>query len=205
MIQWAKSRSKHNEFGVPIPNLAKVTDALTEARSRTRRLQRLADKLRVRRVLSIIEHQSAEDARTALANGIAEWHHIAFSDRHVPEAESVRRWLDYVRSSETDGVVFTHCRGGRHRTGVLIGVLRVTDQGWTKEQAYAEMRRYGWYAALGHQPLLDWFMNEFDPKDYAHKQSKSAKEVRRRPLYHFSFCLFTLPSHNFSNIERRSP
>lgn len=170
LIQWAKSRSTRNEFGVPIPNFGKVTDALYRgALPDAAGYRALADRLKVRRVCSIIEHQSAEDARTALANGIAEWHHIAFSDRDAPEPESVRRWLDYVRSSETDGVVFTHCRGGRHRTGVLVGVLRVTDQGWTKEQAYAEMRRYGWYAALGHRPLLDWFQHHFDPKDYAVK------------------------------------
>ena len=167
LYQWAKSRSKRNEFGVPIPNFGKVTEALYRgALPDDAGYRALADRLGVRRVLSIIEHESPQDARAALANGIAEWHHVAFSDRHAPEPDAVRRWLDYVRSSETEGTVFTHCRGGRHRTGVLVGVLRVTDGGWTKERAYREMLRYGWYAANGHRPLLDWFFHQFDPKDY---------------------------------------
>jgi protein-tyrosine phosphatase len=168
LIQWAKSRSERNEFGVPIANFGKVTERLYRgALPRGEGYRALAERLGVRRVLSIIEHESEEDCRAALANGIEEWHHIAFSDRHAPEEPSVRRWLDYVRTSETDGTVFTHCRGGRHRTGVLVGVLRVVDEGWTREQAYAEMTRYGWYAALGHQPLLRWFMHDFDPKNFA--------------------------------------
>jgi tyrosine-protein phosphatase SIW14 len=168
LIQWAKSRSERNEFGVPIPNFGKVTDALYRgALPRPDGYRGLRERLGVRRVLSIIEHESEEDCRVALANGMEEWHHIAFSDRHAPEAPSVRRWLDYVRSADAQSPVFTHCRGGRHRTGVLVGVLRVTDCGWNREQAHWEMQRYGWYSALGHQPLLQWFLHEFDPKDFA--------------------------------------
>ena len=168
LIQWVKSRSERNEFGVPIPNFGKVTETLYRgALPDAEGYRALADKLDVRRVCSIIEHESEQDARTALANGISEWHHIAFSDRDAPDPLSVRQWLDYIRSSDTAGTVFTHCRGGRHRTGVLVGVLRVTDEGWTREQAYNEMKLYGWYKALGHRPLIDWFFHQFDPKDFA--------------------------------------
>jgi hypothetical protein len=52
---------------------------------------------------------------------------------------------------------------------MLLGVYRVVDCGWTKEQAFAEMMRFGWYSALGHGPLLDWFFNEFDPKEFEKK------------------------------------
>lgn len=167
LIQWAKSRSKRNPFGVPIPNFGRVTDVLYRgALPDAEGYRTMAERLGVRRVLSIIEHQRAEDARAALSSGIAEWHHIGFSDRHAPDPENVRRWLAYVRSSERDGTVFTHCRGGRHRTGVLVGVYRTADQGWTKEEALSEMMAYGWYSANGHRPLLDWFLHTFDPKEY---------------------------------------
>jgi hypothetical protein len=68
---------------------------------------------------------------------------------------------------------------------VLVGVLRVTDFGWTKEQAYDEMRRYGWYKALGHKPLVEWFFEEFNPDDYRIEPvSESAKP------YAVSFLLY---------------
>jgi hypothetical protein len=64
--------------------------------------------------------------------------------------------------------------GGRHRTGVLIAALRVADQGWTKEQAFREMVRYGWYDARGHRPLREWFFQDFDPAAFAPDAASSA-------------------------------
>ena len=167
LVQWMKSRSEKNEFGVPVRNFAKVDDsvyrgALPDAAG----YRALVEKLGVRRVCSLIEHERLQDRELALASGISDWLSIPFSDREAPPAAGVRRWLDYVRAADHEGPVFTHCRGGRHRTGVLVGVYRVADCGWTKEQAYQEMQRYGWYSALGHQPLLYWFFHDFDPKDY---------------------------------------
>ncbi len=119
---------------------------------------------------SIIERERSEDMQRALSAGIEEWKHIPFSDTAAPAADKVKEWLDFMRTSDTGGgAIFTHCRGGRHRTGMLIGVYRVVDCGWTKEQAFNEMMRFGWYSALGHQPLLDWFFNEFDQKEFEKK------------------------------------
>jgi len=39
--------------------------------------------------------------------------------------------------------VFVHCQYGADRTGCMIGIYRVAVQGWTFEDAYKEMRRYG--------------------------------------------------------------
>lgn len=39
--------------------------------------------------------------------------------------------------------VFVHCQHGADRTGCMIGIWRVTQQGWTFPQTWAEMRRYG--------------------------------------------------------------
>ncbi len=167
LIQWLKSRSERNEFDVPIPNFAQVSDSIYRgALPDVEGYHALVNQLGVRRVCSLIEHESLKDRERALGAGIEEWRHMPFSDRHAPPPPSVKRWLDYIRTASTDAPVFTHCRGGRHRTGVLIGVYRVMDCGWTREQAHQEMQRYGWYAALGHQPLLYWFFHEFDPKDF---------------------------------------
>jgi protein tyrosine/serine phosphatase len=38
--------------------------------------------------------------------------------------------------------VYVHCKGGRHRTGALTAVYRMTHDGWTADQAFEEMKRY---------------------------------------------------------------
>lgn len=167
LFQWLKSTSKNNRFDVPIRNFGKVAENLYRgALPDTEGYRALKDKLAVVRVCSMIEHETHQDSRRAIDAGMKEWKHIPFSDRDAPEAKRVKQWLDYIRTCEDGGAIYAHCRGGRHRTGVLVGVLRVTDFGWTKEQAYDEMRRYGWYKALGHKPLIEWFVEEFNPDDY---------------------------------------
>ena len=38
--------------------------------------------------------------------------------------------------------VFVHCKGGRHRTGEMTAIYRITHDAWTGDQAYAEMKKY---------------------------------------------------------------
>jgi len=46
--------------------------------------------------------------------------------------------------------VYVHCVGGRHRTGVMTAVYRMTHDGWTAEQAFKEMKRYKFGADFLH-------------------------------------------------------
>jgi protein-tyrosine phosphatase len=167
LIQWAKSRSTENVFEVPIQNFGKVSDGLYRgALPDAAGYRALVDKLAIVRVCSLIERDVENDRRLARDSGIEEWLHLPFSDLAAPPTTRVRHWLDFARTGTRSSPIYTHCRGGRHRTGTLFAVYRVTDCGWTREQALKEMLRYGWYDANGHRPLLHWFLHEFDPKDY---------------------------------------
>ncbi len=52
--------------------------------------------------------------------------------------------------------VFVHCAGGRHRTGEMTAIYRITRDSWTAEQAYQEMKQYDYYSIGGHGPLKDY-------------------------------------------------
>lgn len=39
--------------------------------------------------------------------------------------------------------IYIHCKHGRDRTGLVVGLHRVLNEGWTPDEAYAEMRRFG--------------------------------------------------------------
>lgn len=168
LVQWLKSTSERNEFGIPVRNFGRVTDAVYRgALPRPETYRALVERLGVRRVLSLTEGARERDRQRALDAGVVEWRHIPFADREMPRAERVREWLEVIRTAATRGAIYTHCMGGRHRTGVLVAVFRVTDCGWAKARAFDEMMRYGYYDARGHRPLREWFMRVFDPKDYA--------------------------------------
>jgi protein tyrosine phosphatase (PTP) superfamily phosphohydrolase (DUF442 family) len=38
--------------------------------------------------------------------------------------------------------VFVHCKGGRHRTGEMTAIYRITYDGWSSDKAYEEMKKY---------------------------------------------------------------
>ncbi len=38
--------------------------------------------------------------------------------------------------------VYVHCKGGRHRTGALTAIYRITHDGWNADRAYQEMKEF---------------------------------------------------------------
>src|SRR5262249_53011232 len=46
--------------------------------------------------------------------------------------------------------VYVHCVGGRHRTGVMTAVYRMTTDSWTADKAFNEMKQYKFGADFLH-------------------------------------------------------
>jgi len=67
----------------------------------------------------------------------------------TPTDEQAAAFLKVV-DDPASGSVYVHCAGGRHRTGSMIAVYRMTHDGWTIEQAYGEMLAYDFYTRNGH-------------------------------------------------------
>lgn len=64
-------------------------------------------------------------------------------------AEVIERMLD---SKKTGKPVLIHCAAGVNRTGAVVAVYRVLIQKKTPEEAYKELRLYGWNP---HEDLID--------------------------------------------------
>jgi len=60
---------------------------------------------------------------------------------HAEEKELVR-FLKIVSDKERQPV-FVHCQYGSDRTGTMCATYRIAVQGWTKEEAIAEMTKGG--------------------------------------------------------------
>ncbi len=55
--------------------------------------------------------------------------------------ENVDYFLRLV-NDPSNAPVYVHCKGGKHRTGALSAVYRITHDGWTADQAWEEMKSY---------------------------------------------------------------
>ena len=61
---------------------------------------------------------------------------------HVPPTpEQLALFLKIV-NDPAQQPVYVHCKGGKHRTGVMTAVYRMEQDNWTSSQAFEEMKRY---------------------------------------------------------------
>lgn len=142
-------------------NFGKVTDRLY--RGALPKDYAKLKKLGVTLVINLIDgDQSAEQVKARGAG--LEWQHIPMSDKETPDAAAVERCL--AAMSDETKVVFISCIGGRHRTGIMVAAYRVIYCAFTKEEAWKEAKKFGYYSARGHKPLKEWFFNEFKAADY---------------------------------------
>ena len=74
---------------------------------------------------------------------------IPMVDKSYPSMDQVNAFLKVVDDPAT-GKFYLHCAGGRHRTGVMGAVYRFNHDGWTLEQAMAEMDQYEFGSGMGH-------------------------------------------------------
>jgi len=74
---------------------------------------------------------------------------LPMSTRETPTVEKVRHFLSLVNDPASQPV-YVHCVEGRHRTGVMTAMYRMTGEGWTSDQAFKEMKDYRFGAAFLH-------------------------------------------------------
>ena len=112
-------------------------------------------KLGVRTILDLRDGDQTKARLMAQAAGF-QWEQVALSDKKAPNFGSIMAALALIER----GDIFVHCQGGRHRTGLVIACYR-TKYYFSKKDAWDEAEEYGYYSALGHKPLKDWFWDDW--------------------------------------------
>ena len=77
---------------------------------------------------------------------------IPMSDTSTPTSAQAELFLKIV-NDPANQPVFVHCAGGRHRTGAMTAIYRITRDGWSADQAFLEMKRYDFEYGMGHGSL----------------------------------------------------
>ena len=90
------------------------------------------------------------------------FYRIPMTTHEPPSKDKVAEFLKLV-DAPGNQPVYVHCQGGRHRTGVMTAVYRMTKDHWTAAQDFAEMKKYRFGADFLH-PEFKQFVHGYQPE-----------------------------------------
>jgi tyrosine-protein phosphatase SIW14 len=82
-----------------------------------------------------------------------------------PTPEQIATFLEIVNDPARQPV-YVHCKGGKHRTGVMTAIYRMEKDGWTGERAFGEMKQYKFGMDILH-PEFKSFVLRYKPTSLA--------------------------------------
>ena len=118
----------------------------------------------IKMVVDLQREGDADEKRLVEAAGM-KFVRIPMSDKSWPSAQAADQFLALV-NDPANQPVFVHCRGGRHRTGAMTAIYRITNDGWTADRAFAEMKQYDFEYGFGHGTLRDYVYNFYNKMDH---------------------------------------
>jgi protein tyrosine/serine phosphatase len=131
-------------------------------------------KLGIKTVIDLREDSLKDSGNMARAAGL-QYINIPLTTKRPSTSEQTEYFLRLV-NDQTNWPVFVHCKGGRHRTGEMTAIYRITRDGWNAEQAYDEMKKYDFEDSFFYPRSLKRYVFSYYERFAAQKASS------RRPL-----------------------
>jgi tyrosine-protein phosphatase SIW14 len=110
----------------------------------------------VKMVIDLAEEGDPGEEANATRAGM-KFERIAMTTHDTPGPATIAHFLALV-NDPANQPVYVHCMGGRHRTGVMTAIYRMTGEGWTPLQAFSEMKQYKFGADFLHREFKDFVL-----------------------------------------------
>jgi uncharacterized protein (TIGR01244 family) len=121
-------------------------------------------------IKTIINFTSDEDVqfdeKDAVEKSGMRYVHIPMSTRRAPTDKELTEFFAVVNDAASQPV-YVHCVGGRHRTGVMTAVYRMTRDGLSGEQAFKEMKQFKYGPDFLHPEFKKFVYDYRAPKTAA--------------------------------------
>jgi protein tyrosine/serine phosphatase len=118
--------------------------------------------LGVRTLINLTSDDAMTDEKAMATHAGLEYVQIPMTTHTPPTPEKLVEFLKIVNDAASQPV-YVHCVGGRHRTGVMTAIYRMTQDGWTSAQAFQEMKHYKFGADFLH-PEFKAFVYGYRPE-----------------------------------------
>jgi len=124
-------------------------------------------------IIDLQDEPTKYEKASAEALGI-KYINIRMDDAVYPSEASIAAFMKEI-NDPANGVMYVHCKGGRHRTGVTGAVYRFTKYGWDYNKTMTEMENYNFDTSYGRKAMKTFV------QDYA---AKMTHDVATTPAIH---------------------
>jgi protein tyrosine/serine phosphatase len=146
-----KANSKASGSAVNVENFGQVTDFYYRGgQPRGDEYNQLAS-IGIKTIIDLRD-DAKDNARALTEQAGMKYVNLPLDDKGYPPPDTASKFLSLVNDKE-NWPVYVHCAGGRHRTGAMTAVFRMTVQGWDAGRAYEEMKDYDFYTRFGHKSM----------------------------------------------------
>lgn len=172
--------------GQSVQNDESIKTAVDISRIRIRNFGRINDKyyrgaqpkgldyadlaaLGVKTIINLTSDDRDESEPALVERAGMKYVHIPMTTHEPPTEAKLETFFGIVDDVERQPV-YVHCVGGRHRTGVMTAVYRMTHDGWDAKQAFREMKRFDFGPDFLHREFKDFVF------DYGAQAARKAAE-----------------------------
>ena len=106
-----------------------------------------------------LSNDQREEADLTQAAGL-KFYRIPLTTSAAPPAAAVVQFLKLV-NDPANQPVYVHCQGGRHRTGIMTAVYRMTHDHWAPDKAFAEMVQFQFKKGFVSHNALKEFVYDY--------------------------------------------
>jgi tyrosine-protein phosphatase SIW14 len=143
---------------VRIKNLGRINENYYRGAQPEKDDYRSLSAIGVRTVIDLTKDGRSDERGLVEKSGM-KFFRIPLTTSERPSDAAVTQFLQLV-NDPANWPVYVHCQGGRHRTGVMTAVYRMTKDQWTPQRAYQEMKQYRFEGFIGH-PELKQFVYDY--------------------------------------------
>src|SRR6185295_8972367 len=146
--------------GVRIGNFGKINDHYFRGSQPKGADYKDLAALGVKTVIDLQKDGPSNESGLVTAAGM-KFFRIGMTTTNAPTDTQIAQFFEIV-NDPANQPVYVHCAGGRHRTGTMTTLYRMTFDGWNAEKAYNEMKQYRFEGFPDH-PVLRNYVYAFKP------------------------------------------
>ena len=159
-----------------VPNLYKVNSNLYRGGQPTEAGLRQLKRLGIKTIIDLRDDdgRAKSEEGWAKASGLR-FINIPLSNFFGPEDAKIDAILNEIGRSESQPV-FIHCKRGADRTGTVIGIYRISHDGWIGKDANTEAKKFGfgWWQ-FWMKDYIDDYYRDFKARKLSRKARKRVK------------------------------